>query len=86
MELLNAMDVRREADPTGIGDVVAGKEDVPLQGLAPFEPTTVVEAGAHVQPNVPDVVEALHHVDSCEKSNTPKKDSISSTLVSNFCF
>jgi hypothetical protein len=46
MELLNAMDVRREADPTGIGDVVAGKEDVPLQGLAPFEPTTVVEAGA----------------------------------------
>jgi hypothetical protein len=88
MELLNTMDARRKSDPTGIGDVVAGKDNVPLHGLAPFQPTTVVEAGAPVQPDAPvhGIVEAPHHVDSCEKSSTPKKGPVSSTLVNNFCF
>jgi hypothetical protein len=76
MELLNAMDAWREADPIGSGDVVAGKDNVPLQGLAPFQPNV----------HVHDVVEAPHHVDFCEDFSTPKKDPISSTLVSNFCF
>jgi hypothetical protein len=88
MELLNTMDARREAGPTSNGDIVAGKDDVPLQGLAPFQPTAVVEAGAPVQPDVPiqDVVEAPHHVDSCDEFSTTKNDPINSTMVSNFCF
>jgi hypothetical protein len=76
MELLNAMDARPIAGPSGSANESSHhvdspiEDDFPLQGLVPFEPT-----GAPV--------EASHHVDSCEGFGTPKKVPISSTSVSN---
>jgi hypothetical protein len=90
MDLLNAMAARRVAGPGGSADDVAAQDDVLVEGHGPFEPTVSGEVGAPMQPDLPvhDLVEAPHHVDPCEELNTPKKDPISSTSVSNFssCF
>jgi hypothetical protein len=75
MELLNAMHARPVASPSGSVDVVVLQDDVPLQGSAPFQPTTLVDAGAPVEP-IHDPVEAPQHVDSYEGFSTPKKVNI----------
>jgi hypothetical protein len=87
MDLLNAMAARRVAGPGGCSpEDVAIPDDVIIQGHGPFEPTVLGEDGAHMQIDLPvhDLVEAPHHADSYEGLNTPKKDPISSTSVSNF--
>jgi hypothetical protein len=76
------MHPRPVADPSGSVDVVVVQDDVPLQGSAPFQPTTLVDTSAPMQP-VHDPVEAPQHVDSCEGFSTPKKVPTSSTSMSN---
>jgi hypothetical protein len=87
MDLLNAMAARRVTGPSGCSpEDVAVPGDVIIQGHGPFEPTVLGEDGAPMQIDLPvhDLVEAPHHADSYEGLNTPKKDPISSTSVSNF--